>query len=135
MKQSTKYYYYVGLFLAVLMLLVKPLLPHHHHGGEACFVVEYCLSDHVDNDVHTGHHGDLSTCEDHAPSYCSHVGTSTPKAHIGTWGGYDLLLWSAVFLFLSFFVKLQEPCTSCNLILPAPLGRKHGLRAPPQLFS
>ena len=48
--------------VAVVSLLTALAMPHHHHSGRACVVVETCCSDHCDNDRHTGHGDDGSSC-------------------------------------------------------------------------
>lgn len=124
-----------GLYVAVLLFLAKPLLPHHHHGGEACFIVEYCQEDHVDNDAHTHHHGDLSTCGDHGAGACA-IKSSQAKQTLQL--RPDFLPSVSVFLqplCLSSIPITEETQVSFFSIPPAPMGRKGGLRAPPYAGS
>ena len=50
------------IVMAVAVLLMFVYVPHHHHSGAFCAVVEHCDVDHSDNDLHTTHHGDNTTC-------------------------------------------------------------------------
>lgn len=48
--------------IATLCVIMASVLPHHHHHGEACMAIERCEMDHTDNDRHTQHDDDGSTC-------------------------------------------------------------------------
>ncbi len=62
--------------LAVLTLLVLPYTPHHHHAGALCTMVEHCDEDGIDNDEHTGHNGDGTSCIEDEGFMASPSGTS-----------------------------------------------------------
>jgi hypothetical protein len=51
--------------LATFMLVMLAVVPHHHHQGLWCNIVEQCALDHDDNDRHTHHHDDNTSCVEH----------------------------------------------------------------------
>ncbi len=62
--------------LAVLALLILPYIPHHHHAGALCTMVEHCDEDGTDNDEHTNHNGDGTSCIEDEGFMASQSGTS-----------------------------------------------------------
>lgn len=48
--------------LSVIILLAVPFVPHHHHANAPCQVVEHCVNDNANNDRHTSHEDDGTSC-------------------------------------------------------------------------
>ena len=118
--------------LAVLTLLILPYIPHHHHAGALCTMVEHCEEDGTDNDEHTSHNGDGTSCiEDEgfmaSPSGASGNNTVPPlfpvlTLHVNTLvsGEMELTWQSAV-----------SGYETCRLYQSADVSNARALRAPP----
>lgn len=80
MKEGKAKTIFIMMAVAVMSLLMASVTPHHHHHGAACAVVVHCLADDEDNDEHTGHKGDQTTCIERE-AYVASRGMDTPSAH------------------------------------------------------
>ncbi len=80
MKEGKAKTLFIMMAVAVLSLLMASVTPHHHHHGAACAVVVHCLADNEDNDEHTGHKGDQTTCIE-KEAYVASRGADAPWAH------------------------------------------------------
>ena len=126
--------YITALMVGVVTLLLVMVVPHHHHNGIMCTIVECCQSDHEENDTHTAHHDDGTTCFELAK--CSIGGVKMVKydksEEIGAslWGIMIAIgLWAGQGLSAS---KVKAYVCQCI----GHVCRCHtycfGLRAPPQ---
>ena len=52
----------VLLAIATTFVLLLAVIPHHHHEGMWCSTVELCHTDDTENDEHTSHQGDTTSC-------------------------------------------------------------------------
>lgn len=80
MKEGKAKTLFIMMAVAVLSLLTASATPHHHHHGAACAVVVHCLADNEDNDEHTGHKGDQTTCIE-KEAFMTSRGAGAPWAH------------------------------------------------------
>jgi hypothetical protein len=115
--------------MAVTVLLTFIYVPHHHHSGMFCATVERCDIDHSDNDRHTAHHGDGTSCVES-------IKYVVVKQHILKDGAASLMFVSL----LPELTNLLIPeCTVTNFTYCAPKILYHSfkpypsdaLRAPP----
>lgn len=126
--------YMVMVLAAVLVLLVASFVPHHHHAYELCTIVEHCEHDNADNDRHTDHADDGTSCVEEGGFVLSKC-QSCYSGVVGKQG--------PVFAFVASLMVLDEPCPT--FISPAPHGYTllyiasahllgKDLRAPPALL-
>lgn len=80
MKEGKAKTIFIMMAVAVMSLLMASVTPHHHHHGAACAVVAHCLADDEDNDEHTGHKGDQTTCIERE-AFVASRGMDAPSAH------------------------------------------------------
>lgn len=80
MKEGKAKTIFFMMAVAVTSLLIASMTPHHHHHGAACAVVVHCLADNEDNDEHTGHKGDQTTCIERE-AFVTSRGVGAPGAH------------------------------------------------------
>lgn len=126
---------YIALMgVATFLLLATLLVPHHHHDSALCTAVEHCASDNTDNDRHTGHNDDGTTCVEKGGLYLS-----AAKGHHHH-ANYQLLpAFASTFVWLVnaqlYPVKKALPIwEDIALYQSAAFCRINALRAPPVLF-
>lgn len=118
------------------MLMILPLVPHHHHEMVLCTIVEHCEADDADNDAHTAHNDDGSSCVEKNEIFFTQPTTdfSNPEYHllpvfialIGQIAGFELYPTQNILRWQSDVVFYTSAC----------LTRINALRAPPSvLFS
>ena len=122
--------------LSAFMLMILPLVPHHHHEMVLCTIVEHCEADDADNDAHTAHNDDGSSCVEKNGFFFTQPTTdfNNPEYHllpvfialIGQIAGFELYPTQNILRWQSDVVFYTSAC----------LTRINALRAPPSvLFS
>ena len=128
--------YILFVALSAFMLMILPLVPHHHHEMVLCTIVEHCEADDADNDAHTAHNDDGSSCVEKNEFFFTQSTTdfSNPEYHllpvfialIGQIAGFELYPTQNILRWQSDVVFYTSSC----------LTRINALRAPPSvLFS
>lgn len=128
--------YILFLALAAFMLMILPFVPHHHHEMVLCTTVEHCEADDADNDAHTAHNDDGSSCVEKNEFFFAQSTTDfcNPEYHllpvfialIGQIAGFELYPTQNILRWQSDVVFYTSAC----------LTRINALRAPPSvLFS
>ena len=128
--------YILFVALSAFMLMILPLVPHHHHEMVLCTIVEHCEADDADNDAHTAHNDDGSSCVEKNEFFFTQPTTdfSNPEYHllptfvalIGQIAGFELYPTQNILRWQSNVVFYTSAC----------LTRINALRAPPSvLFS